>query len=102
MVAIALCSASCRPEGWADVERVGTLKQRWFAKFIELPNGCPSHDTFVRVFGMRDTAEFYRCLKKCLGSLNHALKDRGVQLDGKTARHGFRGTATSLRSMLVG
>lgn len=89
MVAIALCAAICGAEGWADVERFGKMKQGWFAKFLELPNGIPSHDTFGRVFAMLDTAEFYGCLQKWLASLNHTLQDRGVQLDGKTLRGSF-------------
>ncbi len=45
MVAIALCAAICGAEGWADVERFGKKKREWFARFLELPNGIPSHDT---------------------------------------------------------
>ena len=57
-------------------------KQAWFAKFLELSNGIPSHDTFGRVFAMLDTTEFYACLQKWLATFNHTLADRGVQLDG--------------------
>ena len=74
---------------WADVERFGKTKQAWFAKFLELPNGIPSHDTFGRVFAMLDTTEFYACLQKWLATLNQTLADRGVQLDGKTLRRSF-------------
>ena len=86
MVAIGLCALICVAEGWADGERFGKMKQGWFAKFPELLNGILSHDTFGRVFAMLDMAEFYRCLQKWLASLNHTLKDRGVQFDGKTLR----------------
>ena len=89
MVAIALCAAICGAEGWADVERFGKMKQAWFSTFLELPNGIPSHDTFGRVFARLDTAEFYACLQKWLANLNHSLKGRGVQIDGKTVRGSF-------------
>ena len=52
------------------------MKQAWFAKFLELPNGIPSHDTFGRVFAMLDTTEFYACLQKWLATLNQTLADR--------------------------
>jgi hypothetical protein len=63
MIAIALCAAICDAEGWADVERFGKMKQAWFKKFLELPNGIASHDTFRRVFARLDTTEFYACLQ---------------------------------------
>ncbi len=57
MVVIALCAA----EGWADVERFGKMKQDWFARFLELPHGIPSYDTFGRVFARLNTNEFLGC-----------------------------------------
>jgi len=69
MVAIALCAAICGAEGWADVERFGKKKREWFARFLELPNGIPSHDTFGRVFARLDSSEFYACLQRWIRSL---------------------------------
>lgn len=89
MVAIALCAAIYGAEGWADVERFGRKKKDWFARFLELPNGIPSHDTFGRVRARLDTSEFYACLQRWIRSLNQAIKDHGVRLDGKTLRHWF-------------
>ena len=89
MVAISLCAAICGAEGRADVERFGKLKQACFAKFLELPNGIPSHDTFGRVFAMLDTTEFYACLQRWLVTLNQSLSGRGVHIDGKTLRKSF-------------
>ena len=89
MVAIALCAAICGAEGWADVERFGKKKREWFARFLELPNGIPSHDTFGRVFARLDSSEFYACLQRWIRSLNKAVSDHGVRLDGKTLRHSF-------------
>jgi len=89
MIAIALCAAICGAEGWADVERFGKMKEAWFRKFLELPNGIPSHDTFGRVFARLDTTEFYACLQRWLATLHENLKDRGIQIDGKTLRGSF-------------
>lgn len=89
MVTIALVAAICGANSWADVERFGTAKEDWFAKFLELPNGIPSHDTFGRVFARLDTAEFYNCMHNWVRSLKLDLKGRGVAFDGKAARHSF-------------
>lgn len=89
LIAIALCAAICGAAGWADVERFGRMKRDWFAKFLELPNGIPSHDTFGRVFSRLDTDEFLACLQRWVRSLHQSLKDQGVRIDGKPLRHSF-------------
>ena len=50
-----MCSY-CGADTWVDIETYGLAKKDWFkqflelAKFLELANGIPSHDTFARVF----------------------------------------------------
>ena len=89
MVTIALCAAICGANSWVDVEKFGFAKLGWFSRFLELPNGIPSHDTFGRVFARLDTKEFQRCLHNWLQSLHLSLKDQGVAIDGKTMRGAF-------------
>ena len=89
MVGIALCAAICGADSWVDVEKFGKAKRDWFARFLELPNGIPSHDTFGRVFARLDTQEFMRCLQNWLRSLHLSLKEQGVAIDGKTMRGAF-------------
>lgn len=86
MVVIALCAAICGADSWVDVEKFGDAKQEWFSRFLKLPNGIPSHDTFGRVFARLDTQEFLTCLHNWLRSLHLSLKDQGVAIDGKTLR----------------
>jgi predicted transposase YbfD/YdcC len=89
MVTIGLCAAICGADSWVDVEKFGVAKRGWFSRFLELPNGIPSHDTFGRVFARLDTAEFLLCLQNWLRSLHLSLKDEGVAIDGKTLRGSF-------------
>jgi predicted transposase YbfD/YdcC len=89
LVAIALCATICGAAGWADVERFGRMKADWFAKFLELPHGIPSHDTFGRVFARLDTDEFLECLQRWVRELHRSLKDQGINIDGKTLRRSF-------------
>jgi len=46
ILAIAICAAICGCDNWEDIAIFGEAKQEWFATFLELPNGIPSHDTF--------------------------------------------------------
>jgi predicted transposase YbfD/YdcC len=89
IMTIALCAAICGANTWVDVERFGLAKQEWFARFLELPGGIPSHDTFGRVFAMLDTAEFDACLRSWLRSLHKSLEGQNIAIDGKTLRRSF-------------
>jgi len=89
MVVIAMCASICGADGWADVERFGKSKQKWFERFLRLENGIPSHDTFGRVFSLLDPEEFLTCLHNWLRGLRLTLKDRGIAIDGKTIRRSF-------------
>jgi predicted transposase YbfD/YdcC len=89
MVTIALCAAICGADSWVDVEKFGDAKRDWFRRFLKLPGGIPSHDTFGRVFARLDTQEFLTCLHNWLRSLQLSLKDQGVAIDGKTLRGAF-------------
>ena len=50
IVAIAVCAVICKCETWEEIAEYGELKEQWFKKFLKLPQGIPSHDTFRRVF----------------------------------------------------
>jgi len=39
-----------RADGWEEIAEYGRAKEDFFRRFLDLPNGIPSHDTFERVF----------------------------------------------------
>lgn len=51
---ITLSAVICGSETWNDIENYGNAKESWLRKFLELPNGIPSHDTFNRLFSAID------------------------------------------------
>ena len=55
---IALCALLCGAESFVEFERFGEAKRDWLARFLKLPNGIPSHDTFGRVFALLDPRQF--------------------------------------------
>jgi hypothetical protein len=50
IITISICAVVCGADGWIDIEMYGIARKKWLDKFLELPNGIPSHDTFARVF----------------------------------------------------
>src|SRR5579863_1221865 len=58
IIIIAICGVICGAEGWVEIEEFGKAKQALFTDLLSLPNGIPSHDTFGRVFALRDPRQF--------------------------------------------
>ena len=51
---LSLCGILAGAETWTDIELFGKSRMEWLQKYIELPNGVPSHDTIGRVFSLLD------------------------------------------------
>ena len=69
-----LCGTICGAHNRADIERFAKSRIDWFRRFLELPFGVPSHDTFGRVFRRRDTSEFQHYLGKWIEQLQLQLE----------------------------
>jgi hypothetical protein len=64
-------------------------KRKWLEKFLELPNGIPSHDTFGRVFALLDPQQLAGVLRQFVQAVTGSLQGEAVAIDGKTlARSG--------------
>lgn len=80
---IGLCSVICQGEDFEDMELFGTERKEWLGKFLELPNGIPSSDTFRRVFERVDPQELSKWLNNWLEA-ERKSGERLVSVDGKT------------------
>jgi len=91
---IALCATLANADGWVDIERFGKAKLEFFRRFLDLPNGIPSHDTFGRLFARIDPAGLLTCVQRWLAdfraavSREHVAREH-VSIDGKTLRGSF-------------
>ena len=66
----------------------GRSKEPLLRRFLKLPGGVPSHDTFSRVFRLLDPLGFEACFARYLVALSERV--RGVvAVDGKRARRSF-------------
>jgi predicted transposase YbfD/YdcC len=84
ILVIALCGFLAGCEGWVDVELFGIARRKWLEKFLELPNGIPSHDTFGRMFALLDPQQLTRVLQQFVQGVTGSLQGEGVAIDGKT------------------
>lgn len=86
IIVIAICAVICGADKWTQIEEYGKTNQAWFKKFLELPNGIPSHDTFGRVFSILSAADFQRCFQKWIQTVFEVTEGQVIAIDGKTLR----------------
>jgi predicted transposase YbfD/YdcC len=96
IVTIALCGVICGADSWVEIAEFGRIKANWFATFLDLPHGIPSHDTLGRVFAHLDAAHFEACFAAWMQAVAEVLPLEPVPsaptgadviaLDGKTLR----------------
>lgn len=86
IITIAICAVICGAEGWEHIEDFGKVKYDWFKKFLELPHGIPSHDTFSRVFAAIDSKEFQESFTNWVQAVYQFSDEQIVAIDGKTLR----------------
>ena len=91
VLVIAVCAVVAEAETFEDIALYGRCKHAWLKRFLALPNGIPSHDTFRRVFMLIDPEAFERSF---LGWVRAVFRleevtPRQVAIDGKTVRRSF-------------
>jgi len=87
MLVIAITAVLCGADGWTEIEEFGESNEAWFRKFLDLPNGIPSHDTFGRVFSLLSPAAFQERFSAWIASVREAYEgEEIVAIDGKSLR----------------
>ncbi|MDX9973060.1 MAG: ISAs1 family transposase [FCB group bacterium] len=83
IVTIAICAALSGCDEWTHVEAFGRENLAWFKRFLALPHGIPSHDTFGRVFRLLDPKAFEAQFRAWTQAVRETLGTT-VAVDGKT------------------
>src|SRR5437868_9024520 len=86
IVVIAICAVIADCDDWSDIAQFAQKREAWFRRFLKLPHGIPSHDTFERVFAALDRRAFQQCCVKWFTAVGEVLKLGHIAIDGKTLR----------------
>lgn len=77
-----LCGISC----YEDMEEFCEINQTWFKKWISIPNGIPSYNTFSRIFEAIEPDLFANCITSHLEQSGINLSPKHIAIDGKALR----------------
>ncbi len=86
IIVIAICAVLCGADDWQDIATFGQHRRDWLKRFLGLPNGIPSHDTFERVFDRLDPQAFQACFRTWIMAVCTVLDIPHIAIDGKTLR----------------
>jgi predicted transposase YbfD/YdcC len=92
LIVLAICAVIGNCDDWPDIALFAKKRQAWFKRFLKLPGGIPSHDTFERVFAALDPRAFARCCLAWLREVADLVGVGQIAIDGKTLR-GSAGSA---------
>jgi predicted transposase YbfD/YdcC len=83
---IAICAVVCGADNWVEIAAFGRAKYDWLKRFLELPCGIPSHDTFDRVFAVLDAQQFEQHFLEWVQRVAEVTKGQVIAVDGKALR----------------
>lgn len=94
LLVLTTCAIIGGADSWDAIAEYGRTKETFFRRFLALPNGIPSADTFARVFAKLDPVAFSQAFGRWMAAACEATDLVPVAIDGKSARSARRDTAT--------
>ena len=86
IIVITICATICGANNWEAVAAYGVAKYEWLKTFLALPNGIPSHDTFIRLFARLKPEELQSCFISWMQAVHQVTNGELLNVDGKTLR----------------
>jgi predicted transposase YbfD/YdcC len=86
LIVISLCGTIAGADTWEEIVQFAHDRRDWLARFLDLSEGIPSHDTFGRVFAALDPVAFQKCLLAWVQRLHEVTQGQVIAIDGKVAR----------------
>jgi predicted transposase YbfD/YdcC len=86
ILVIAICGVVSGCNSWSQIAAFGRKRHAWLKRFLSLPEGIPSHDTFERIFERLDPVVFQNCFREWMLALAGAVGTQQIAIDGKTVR----------------
>lgn len=90
---------------WTEIESFAKKKEKWLKKYLELPNGIPSHDTIQRVISILNPHTLYSdTINYLINKINLITSNDTrdiLSMDGKTSNGSSRSTGINKEEAVV-
>jgi predicted transposase YbfD/YdcC len=83
ILVIATCAVIAGANDFQQIALFARKRQAWLERFLPLPHGVPSHDTFERVFARLDPVAFQQCFARWMNAWYTHLTGKQLAIDGK-------------------
>src|SRR5262249_13098868 len=93
VLVIAVCAVIAGAETWEQIAARGRRQEAFLRRFLALPNGAPSHDTFYRVLAALDPDAFADRAGRWMAAARDGTGRTPAAVDGKAARTARRANA---------
>jgi predicted transposase YbfD/YdcC len=95
ILVIAIAATLSDSDTVEDIAFWARKKETWLRRFLELKNGIPSEDTFLRIFRALDPQQFEAVFRRWVSGVVGALGGT-IAVDGKTVRGSGTGGETAI------
>ena len=86
VVFMAFSAIVCGVNSYELMEEFCQIRSKWFKKWLALPNGIPSFNTFSRIFQAIEPDAFAQCIVTHLKNIGYHGINHHIAIDGKALR----------------
>ena len=105
IILITLFAVLAKCNEWTEIESFAKKKEKWLKKYLELPNGVPSHDTIQRVISILNPHTLYSdTINYLINKINLITSNETrdiLSMDGKTSNGSSRSTGINKEEAVV-
>ncbi len=86
IVALTLFAIMSGAQTFDEIELFGKLHKDWLKKYLQLPNGIPSHDTINRLLSTLDSQILQKSFIDWISKVKGYVNENVIAIDGKTMK----------------
>ena len=84
-----VCAVVAGADDYVAIADYADTNRDWFAKYLDLSKGVPSHDRFNAIINAIDPEEFEPMLLAWITELHKVTDGQVIAIDGKTLRRSY-------------
>jgi predicted transposase YbfD/YdcC len=100
IIGLTLFAIMAGAQTFDEIELFGNLHEEWLKKYLQLPNGIPSHDTINRVLSLLEPKVLEKSFIDWHTQLKGYVQDNVIAIDGKTMKASHQ-TSKGLKALHV-